>query len=60
MNEKKKDTVHKHFANDDPTKFEHEKMEKLAKEALKKFKSLQYYLASICCSTSSKNSWCYG
>jgi len=41
MNEKKKDMVHKHFANDDPTKFEHEKMEKLAKEALKKFKSLQ-------------------
>ena len=41
MDKKKKDVQHEHFANDDPTKFEHEKMEKLAKEALKKFKSLQ-------------------
>ena len=40
MNEKKKDKVHEHFVNDDPTQFEHEKMEKLAKEAIKKFKSL--------------------
>jgi len=26
--------------NDDPTKFDHDKMENLAKEALKKFKKL--------------------
>tara|TARA_B110000014_G_scaffold263450_1_gene260253 strand:+ start:6974 stop:7093 length:120 start_codon:yes stop_codon:yes gene_type:complete len=38
--EKKKVSDHKHFANDDPTKFEHEKMENLVKEAIKKFKSL--------------------
>ena len=40
MSEKKKNTEHEHFENDDPTQFEHEKMEKLAKEAIKKFKSL--------------------
>ena len=40
MREKKKDAEHEHFENDDPTQFEHEKMEKLAKEAIKKFKSL--------------------
>ena len=40
MREKKKDTEYEHFENDDPTQFEHEKMEKLAKEAIKKFKSL--------------------
>ena len=39
--EKKKDKEHEHFVNDDPTKFDHDKMEDLAKEALKKFKSLQ-------------------
>ena len=38
---KKKDEVHEHFVNDDPTKFDHEKMEDLAKEALKKFKALK-------------------
>ena len=39
--EKKKDKDHEHFVNDDPTKFDHEKMEGLAKEALKKFKALK-------------------
>ena len=38
--EKKKDVDHKHFVNDDPTKFDHDKMENLAKEALKKFEKL--------------------
>jgi len=38
---KKKDKDHEHFVNDDPTQFDHNKMEELAKEALKKFKSLQ-------------------
>ena len=36
----KKDKDHAHFVNDDPTKFDHDKMENLAKEALKKFKKL--------------------
>ena len=40
MNEKKKDTQHEHFANDDPTEFDQEKSKDLAKEAIKKFKSL--------------------
>jgi|TARA_B110000263_G_C15289468_1_gene502514 hypothetical protein len=40
MKEKKKDEEHKHFANDDPTKFDQEKTIDLAKEAIKKFKSL--------------------
>ena len=31
--EKKKNKDHEHFVNDDPTKFDHEKMEDLAKEA---------------------------
>ena len=39
--EKKKDKDYEHFVNDDPTKFDHEKMEDLAKEALKKFKALK-------------------
>ena len=39
--EKKKEKGHEHFVNDDPTKFEHEKLEDLAKKAMKKFKSLQ-------------------
>ena len=36
----KKDKDHEHFANDDPTKFEQEKTGDLAKEAVKKFKSM--------------------
>ena len=40
MNEKKKDKQHEHFANDDPTEFDQEKSKDLAKEAIKKFKSL--------------------
>jgi hypothetical protein len=36
----KKDKNHEHFANDDPTKFDHKSTEELAKEAIKKFKSL--------------------
>tara|TARA_Y100000590_G_scaffold427797_1_gene538391 strand:- start:167 stop:343 length:177 start_codon:yes stop_codon:yes gene_type:complete len=36
----KKDNEHKHFANDDPTEFDQDKSEDLAKEAIKKFKSL--------------------
>ena len=40
MSEKKKDKVHKHFANDDPTEFDPEKTKDLAKEAIKKFKTL--------------------
>ena len=44
--EKKKDVKHKHFVNDDPTKFDHDKMENLAKEALKKFKKLGWYVFS--------------
>tara|TARA_Y100000590_G_C15479736_1_gene923482 strand:+ start:696 stop:818 length:123 start_codon:yes stop_codon:yes gene_type:complete len=38
---KKKDENHEHFANDDPTEFDHDETENLAKEAIKKFKSLQ-------------------
>ena len=40
MNEKKKDKQHEHFVNDDPTEFHQDKSEDLAKEAIKKFKSL--------------------
>ena len=40
MNEKKKDKQHEHFANHDPTEFDQEKSKDLAKEAIKKFKSL--------------------
>ena len=36
----KKDKEHEHFANDDPTEFDQEKTKELAKEAIKKFKSL--------------------
>ena len=39
--DKNKAKQHTHFVNDDPTKFDHEKMEDLAKEALKKFKALK-------------------
>ena len=35
----KKDKVHEHFVNDDPTEFDQDKLEDLAKEAIKKFKS---------------------
>ncbi|MDA0755946.1 MAG: hypothetical protein O3C04_01320 [Crenarchaeota archaeon] len=37
----KKDKNHEHFANDDPTKFDQKSAEELAKEAIKKFKSLK-------------------
>ncbi len=37
---KKKGEKHEHFVNDDPTKFDPSKMEDMAKEAIKKFKSL--------------------
>ena len=40
MSEKKKDTEHEHFANDDPTEFDKDKLQDMAKEAIKKFKSL--------------------
>ena len=36
----KKDKDRKHFVNDDPTEFEQEDTENLAKEAIKKFKSM--------------------
>ena len=36
----KKDKDHEHFVNDDPTEFEQEKTKDLAKEAIKKFKSM--------------------
>ncbi len=36
----KKDKGHEHFVNDDPTEFEQEKTKDLAKEAIKKFKSM--------------------
>ena len=37
----KKDKEHEHFANDDPTEFDKESSEEMAKEAIKKFKSLK-------------------
>jgi len=40
MRSKKEDIQHTHFANDDPTKFDQKSSEELAKEAIKKFKSL--------------------
>tara|TARA_B110000014_G_scaffold217435_1_gene172003 strand:- start:345 stop:476 length:132 start_codon:yes stop_codon:yes gene_type:complete len=40
MRSKKEDKQHAHFANDDPTKFDQKSSEELAKEAIKKFKSL--------------------
>jgi hypothetical protein len=36
----KKDKNHEHFANDDPTKFNEKSAEDIAKEAIKKFKTL--------------------
>ena len=36
----KKDKDHEHFVNDDPTEFEQEKTKELAKEAIKKYKSM--------------------
>ena len=39
-NKEKKDKDHEHFANDDPTKFNEKSAEEIAKEAIKKFKSL--------------------
>ena len=36
----KKDKDLEHFVNDDPTEFEQEKTKDLAKEAIKKFKSM--------------------
>ena len=38
--DKKKKKEHEHFVNDDPTDFDQNKSEELAKEAIKKFKSL--------------------
>ena len=32
---RKKDEDHEHFANDDPTEFDHDETENLAKEAIK-------------------------
>ncbi len=40
MKEKKDTKSEEHFANDDPTEFPHDDMENLAKQAMKKFKSL--------------------
>ena len=40
MNKKKKDKEHEHYTNDDPTKFDQMNVRELAKEAIKKFKSL--------------------
>ncbi|MEC7711467.1 MAG: hypothetical protein VX587_04095 [Thermoproteota archaeon] len=37
----KKDKDHEHFANNDPTNFDQKETENLAKEAIKKFKSLK-------------------
>ena len=41
MSKKKKDKDHEHFANDDPTKFDEKNTEDIAKEAIKKFRSLK-------------------
>ena len=38
--DKKKKKEHEHFVSDDPTEFPAEKIEDLAKKAIKKFKSL--------------------
>ena len=40
MDKKKKNKEHEHFVNDAPTDFDQNKSEELAKEAIKKFKSL--------------------
>ena len=40
MKEKKAKKSEEHFANDDPTEFPHDDMEDMAKQAMKKFKSL--------------------
>ena len=40
MKEEKPKKAEEHFANDDPTEFPHDDMENLAKQAMKKFKSL--------------------
>ena len=40
MKEKKAKKSEEHFANDDPTEFPHDNMEDMAKQAMKKFKSL--------------------
>ena len=40
MKEKKAKKSEEHFANDDPTEFPHDHMEDMAKQAMKKFKSL--------------------
>ena len=40
MEEKKSKKSEEHFANDDPTEFPHDDMENMAKQAMKKFKSL--------------------
>ena len=36
----KKDKKDEHYANEDPTKFDQKNAEELAKESIKKFKSL--------------------
>ena len=40
MKEEKAKKGEVHFANDDPTEFPHDDMENMAKQAMKKFKSL--------------------
>ena len=40
MEEKKTKNGEEHFANEDPTEFPHADMEDMAKQATKKFKSL--------------------
>ena len=40
MDEKKAKKSEVHFASDDPTEFPHDDMENMAKQAMKKFKSL--------------------
>ena len=40
MKGKKAKSDEEHFVNDDPTKFPHDDMEDMAKQAMKKFKSL--------------------
>ncbi len=40
MKGKKAKSDEEHFVNDDPTEFPHDDMEDMAKQAMKKFKSL--------------------
>jgi hypothetical protein len=40
MKGKKVEKSEEHFVNDDPTEFPHDDMEDMAKQAMKKFKSL--------------------